>query len=243
MPPRRAYTPPPSSLARLPVMTERTIVARRWDMIPPPGSSARFCWTLESTTVISPRVVTAAPGPSLPPRVSVTLLERTKPVPSWRSSRFSKQVWRSVWPLPSSAIGPRRLADRVADPARAQHDVARERDVGQPRVRPRRPQLAPPCRPRRAAVEQRVAVVDPAPSRDAGDVRVVAAADRYEPPLDAAVARDAAAGRSGRASGSDRGTPAARSASSCRAAQRRREAALVGAHQPPPLAATRARCT
>ena len=44
-------------------MTERMIVARRWDMIPPPGSSARFCLTVESITVISPRVVTAATGP------------------------------------------------------------------------------------------------------------------------------------------------------------------------------------
>ena len=58
-------------------MTERTIVALRCDMIPPPGSSARFWWTLESTTMISPRVVTAAPGPSLPPRVSVTFLSST----------------------------------------------------------------------------------------------------------------------------------------------------------------------
>ena len=46
------------------------IVAPRSDKTPPPGSSARFCETLESTISISPRVVTAAPGPSLPPRVS-----------------------------------------------------------------------------------------------------------------------------------------------------------------------------
>jgi hypothetical protein len=58
-------------------MTDRMIVARRCDMIPPPGSSARFCWTLESMTVISPRVVTAPPGPSLPPRVSVRLRSST----------------------------------------------------------------------------------------------------------------------------------------------------------------------
>jgi hypothetical protein len=87
-------------------MIERMIVARRWDMIPPPGSSARFCWTLESTTRISPRVVTAPPGPSLPPRVSVTFLSSTKPVPSWRSSRVSKHPCRSVCPPPSSETGP-----------------------------------------------------------------------------------------------------------------------------------------
>ena len=63
-------------------MTERMIVARRCDMTPPPGSSARFCLILESMTAISPRVVTAPPGPSLPPRVSVTLRSATNPVPS-----------------------------------------------------------------------------------------------------------------------------------------------------------------
>ena len=58
-------------------MTERTIVALRCDMIPPPGSSARFWWTLESTTMY------LAPGGhggarlSLPPRVSVTFLSST----------------------------------------------------------------------------------------------------------------------------------------------------------------------
>ena len=44
-PPRRAYTPPPSSLARFPVITERTIVARRIEKMPPPapppGSGSR----------------------------------------------------------------------------------------------------------------------------------------------------------------------------------------------------------
>jgi hypothetical protein len=92
-------------------MTERTIVTRRCDMIPPPGSSDRFFCTLESTTMISPRVVTAAPGPSLPPRVSLTLSSSTKPVPSCRSNRFSKQVCRRVWPLPTSltASGDSRL--------------------------------------------------------------------------------------------------------------------------------------
>ena len=98
--------------------------------------------TLESITLISPRVVTAPPGPSLPPRVSVTFLSSTKPVPSWRSSRFSKQVWRSVWPSPSSSTGPRRLADRVAELARAQEDVAVDADRSSRGVLPRPPQLS-----------------------------------------------------------------------------------------------------
>ena len=43
-------------------MTERMIVARRCDMMPPPGSSDRFSNTFESITLISPLVVIAAPG-------------------------------------------------------------------------------------------------------------------------------------------------------------------------------------
>ena len=89
-------------------MTERMIVARRWEKIAPPGSSARFSVTSESLITISPLVVTAAPGPSFPPRVSVTFLITRKPVPSWRRRRFSKQVWRIVCPLPLSRQRPLR---------------------------------------------------------------------------------------------------------------------------------------
>ena len=72
------------------------IVARRWEKIAAARLLGEVLRTFESTTMISPRVVTAAPGPSLPPRVSVMFSITTKPVPSWRRSRFSKHVCRSV---------------------------------------------------------------------------------------------------------------------------------------------------
>ena len=97
-------------------MTERMIVAFRCEKMPPPGSSERFSCTLESITTISPLVVIAAPGPSLPPRVRVTSLISRKPVPFWLSSRFSKQVCLIVCPLPSSVSG--RSDSRIGSPVR-----------------------------------------------------------------------------------------------------------------------------
>ncbi len=173
-------------------MTERTIVARRWDMIPPPGSSARFSCTLESTTLISPRVVTAPPGPSLPPRVSVTLRSSMKPVPSDRNSRFSKQVCRSVWPCPSRSNGTRRLAERVAQLARSEGDVRLDVDCGHAWVAPRSPQLRLVVDRDRLLGKQRVAVADPAGSMAAQDPALVEAAQLVRAPLGAGVAADPA---------------------------------------------------
>ena len=169
-------------------MTERMIVARRCDMTPPPGSSARFSFTCESITAISPRVVTAPPGPSLPPRVSVTLRSSTKPVPSWRSSRFSKQLCRSVCPVPSSMIG---TADsRIGSPiaARAQHDVARDRDRADPRVRPGRAQVGFRRDGHGGVGEQRGDELDAPAGPPADDGGVVALADPAAASFDAAMA-------------------------------------------------------
>ena len=82
-------------------MWHRCAVTRRIEKTPPPGSSDRFCRIAQSRRTISPREVRAAPGPSDPPRVRVTSRMSRKPVPSWRSSRFSKHPWRRVWPCPS----------------------------------------------------------------------------------------------------------------------------------------------
>ena len=44
-------------------MRHRCTVTRRIENTPPPGSSARFCLITQSDSRISPREVTAAPGP------------------------------------------------------------------------------------------------------------------------------------------------------------------------------------
>ena len=135
--------------------------------------------------MISPRVVTAPPGPSLPPRVSVTLLELHVARTVLAQQPFLEAALPERVPGTVEQERTDRLPDRVAEPARAQDDVARQRDLAQPWVRPRRTQVGLGADGDGVGEDQRVAVIDATVIERAAHVRVVAAADGAEPALDA----------------------------------------------------------
>jgi hypothetical protein len=157
------------------------IVARRIEKIPPPGSSERFFFTVESITTISPRGVTPPPGGAAAGERDVAQDDEAGAVLTQKSlleARLAQRV-----PAAVQRQRHRRLADRVTGPARAQEDVAPQRDRRDARVRPGRPQLPLGRDGDRRAPKQRVLVVDPHTTPRAGHDRIIGTTDPKTPLL------------------------------------------------------------